>query len=110
MTTTIVPAVLQPGVALGTSEATVIAAAANTTCIIRRAVVANPTSGPVMVTVTRIPNGGGALVIVPTRSVAATGTDLLPELTNMVLNQGDVIQAMASAAASMNFFASGFTQ
>ncbi len=107
---TISPAVLQPGVVLGTALASVVTAAANTQAVIKRAVCANPTGGAVTVTLSRIPSGGAALVIVPTRSIAANGTDLLPELTNMVLNAGDVIEASASAAASVNFFASGFTQ
>lgn len=111
MTTTATPAVLQPGATLGTSAGAIITAAANTTDIIKRAVFSNPTGAAVTFTVYRVPSGGsistGAIVI-SARSIAAGGTDLAPELSDMVLNAGDSIEALASAASSINAFASGF--
>ena len=105
-------AVLQPGAVLGTSAAAVVTSAANTQSVIKRAVCSNVTAGAVTITVHRVPSSGAvsaATIIVPSRSISADGTDLLPELANMVLNAGDTIQALASAATSVNFFASGFT-
>lgn len=107
---TISPAVLQPGVALPTTAGGVVTSPANTVAIIKRAVCANITGAAVTIALYRVPSGGAALLIVPNRAISANGTDLLPELTNMVLNAGDSIEAQASAAASINFFASGFTQ
>ena len=104
------PAVLNPGTVLATTTSAVITSAANTQSIVKRAVAANVASGAVTITVTRTPSGGSALTIVPARSISAGATDLLPELTNMTLNPGDAISAFASSAASINFFASGFTQ
>lgn len=106
---TISPAVLNPGTVLTTSFVAQITSAALTQSIIKRAVAANNTGGSVSFTVSRTPSGGSPLVIIPTRAIGADATDLCPELTNMVLNAGDVISAEASAATSINFFASGFT-
>ena len=103
------PAVLQPGIVLTTAAAVVVLSALNTRSIIKRAVAANTTAGAITITVYRLPFGGTALLIVPPRSIAANGTDLLPELTTMVLYAGDGITALASAATSLNFFASGYT-
>ncbi len=107
MTTSVTLYVAQPGVALGTSLAAVITAPANSQVTVKRAVFANYTGGAVSFSVSRVASGGSALVIIPSRSIAAGATDLAPELANMVLNAGDVIQALASAATSINVFASG---
>lgn len=107
---TISIAVLQPGIVLTTSAVAVVTSAPNTHSVIKRAVCSNITAGSVTVTISRLAVGGGALVIVPARSISTNGTDLLPELTNMVLNPGDIIEAQASANTSINFFASGYTQ
>lgn len=112
MTTSISPAVLQPGIVLGTSAVAIVTAAVNQQNIIKRAVFSNPTGGAVPFTVYRIPSGGSvgtATVIIPSRAIAAGATDLAPELANMVLNAGDTIQALAGTAASINAFVSGFT-
>ncbi|HVX58076.1 MAG TPA: hypothetical protein VHA37_10245 [Candidatus Saccharimonadales bacterium] len=109
---TISPAVLQPGTTLSTSAASVITAAANTQAIVKRAVVSNPAAGAVTFTVYRVPVSGTPVAsneIIPARSIPAGGTDLCPELTNLVLNAGETVQALASTGSSLNFFASGFT-
>ncbi len=111
MATSISPAVLQPGIQLPILVAAVVTAAVNTQAVIKRAVFTNPTGGAVTITIHRVPNGGTASTatqIISARSIAAGGTDLAPELVNMVLNAGDMIQALASAATSINCFVSGF--
>ncbi len=110
MTTNVTPAVLQPGATLTVSAAAYITGVANSQLIIKRVVFSNPTGGAVTFTVYRVPNAGTPVVgneIIPARSIAAGGTDLAPELLNAVLNAGDTIQALASAATSINIFAFG---
>jgi hypothetical protein len=108
MTTSASPAVLQPGVVLTTSSAPCVTGASASQTVIKRAVFTNVTAGAVTFTVTRTPSAGAPLTIINARSIAAGGTDLAPELANMVLNAGDIIAALASAGASINVFASGF--
>jgi hypothetical protein len=111
MTTNVTPAVLQPGTQITASPLAYVTASANSQAIIKRAVFTNVTAGAVTFTVFRVSSGGTAGVtntIIVARSIAAGGTDLAPELANMVLNAGDMVQAEASAAASINVFASGF--
>lgn len=112
MPTTTTPAVLQAGTQITTGAVAYVTGGANARAIIKRAVFTNVTSGAVTITVYRVPSGGspGATnIIIDARPVAALpGTDLAPELANMVLNAGDTIQCLASANASINFFASGY--
>ena len=111
MTTSISPAVLQPGVTLTTSAAAIVTGGVNQQTIVKRAVFSNPTGAAVGFTVYRVAAAGSvgtATTIIPSRNIAAGGTDLAPELANMVLNAGDTIQALASAATAINAFASGF--
>jgi hypothetical protein len=108
MTTNVSPAVLQPGLVLTTSSVAFVTCAANVQTIVKRVVFSNPTAGAVTITVTRTPSGGSPLTIIDVQSLAANGTYLAPELANMVLNAGDTLSALASAATSVNVFASGF--
>lgn len=111
MTTNVTPAVLQPGTVLTVGAVAYVTGVAASQTIIKRAVFSNATAGAVTITVYRVISGGTAgvtNVIINARSIAANGTDLAPELANMVLNPGDTIQALAGAAASINVFASGF--
>lgn len=111
MTTNVTPVVLQAAGSLTTSAAVYITGAANSQTIIKRVVFNNITGGALTITVYRVPAGGSALPgnqIISTRSIAANSTDLAPELAGMVLDAGDTIQALASAAASIAMFASGY--
>lgn len=111
MTTNVSPAVLSAGSQITTAAVAYISAPANAQYVVKRAVFSNVTSGAVTITVYRVPGAGtpGATnTIIDGRPVAAFGTDLAPELSNMVLNAGDTIQCLASANTSINFFASGF--
>lgn len=108
MATNVDAAVLNAGVQITTGAVAYITGGANTKTVIRRAVFNNITGGAVTITVRRTPSGGGALDLITARPVAASGTDLAPELANMVLNGGDTISCLASANTAINFFASGF--
>lgn len=111
MTTSVTPAVLQPGTPLTVAAAAYVTGATSSQTIIKRAVFNNSTAGAVTFTVWRVPGGGTPVagnMIINARSIAASGSDLAPELANMVLNGGDTIQALASAGASINVFVSGF--
>lgn len=111
MTTNVSPAVLQAGAQLTTAAVAYVTGAASVQTIIKRVVFTNTTATAVPLTVYRVPSGGTAGAtneIISGRSVPANGTDLAPELANLVLNAGETIQAMAGAAAAVNVFASGF--
>ncbi len=111
MTTNVSPAVLQSGATLTTVAAAYVTCAANVQTILKRTVFTNVAAGAVTFTVYRVLNAGApttANEIIVARSIAAGGTDLAPELTNMVLNPGDTIQCLASANTSINVFSSGF--
>lgn len=112
MTTNVSPAVLQPGTSVGTIVAPYLIGQANAQTIIKRAVFSNTGTVANSLTVYRVPNGGTAAVgneIIPARSIAGGATDLAPELSNMVLNGGDSIQALVNVGTvEVNVFASGF--
>jgi hypothetical protein len=98
MTTNVTPVVLTPAVQLTTSATTYVVGAANSQTIIKRAVFTNTGTAAATITVYRVASG----------FIAAGGTDLAPELANMVLNAGGFISAMSDTAGTVNFFASGF--
>ena len=105
------PAVLQAGSVLTTSAVAYVTGAPNVKTLLKRTVFTNTTGGAVTITVYRVPNAGSPItgnIIIEARSIGANGTDLAPELSNMVLNAGDTIQALASAGTSINVFSSGF--
>jgi hypothetical protein len=102
-------AALNPGATLGTTLAPIYTAPANTTAIVKQAVFTNTSGGAVTFTVSITPSGGTARVLISARSIAAGGTDLAPELINLVLATGGVINASASAGTSINVVMSGMT-
>lgn len=111
MTITTTPNVFQPGAVLTTVAAAYITGPIASLSILKRTVFTNVTGGAVTITVNRVPSGGAVAIgneIIAARSIAAGGTDLAPELANMVLKPGDTIQCLASAATSVNVFSSGF--
>ena len=111
MTTNVTPAILAQSTTLTNATATYITGAALSETIIKNAVFTNFTGGAVTFTVWHVPNAGTAAnanLLIQTRSIAAGGTDLAPELINLVLAAGDTIQALAGANTSINFTASGF--
>lgn len=105
------PVPLQPGVSVGNTPALIFYQNNTGVSVVRRAVFANYTGAAVDITVWRVPDQGtvgNGNIIIPTRSIAAMATDLAPEITNLVLNQGEALWAQASAAGAVNFFASGY--
>lgn len=104
--------VLCPATQLTGSAATIITGAANQKTVITKARFTNSdTGGAYTFTVYRVPSGGSASsanILINARSIAANGSDLAPELTGMVLDAGDTIQALASTTLKINAFASGF--
>lgn len=95
------------------SAATYITGALSLKTIITRARATNSDAATAYtLTVYRVASGGSAgttNIIINARSIAPSGSDLLPELNGMVLNAGDTIQALASTTAKINFTASGYT-
>ncbi|WP_029605516.1 hypothetical protein [Kozakia baliensis] len=75
-----------------TGDAAAVYTAGAGTTVVNSVVVSNPTNASVALTVEIQRNGGSALAIVPSRAIAANGTDLVPELAR-ILTQGDVILA-----------------
>jgi len=83
---------LQPGITLTSSAVAVFTAGAGTT-VVSAGVLSNPTTEAAAFTLQIQRSGGSALDLVPSRSIQANGTDLLPELGNLVLSSGDVLLA-----------------
>lgn len=107
----VVPAVLSPVVQITTTAVAYITGAVNSRTIVKRAGFSNGTAGAVTITVNCVVSGGSVAAtneVIPARSIPSGGTDLAPELANMVLNAGDTIYCKASANASINFGASGY--
>lgn len=95
---------------LGTSAASIRTTPVNSQDIIKRAVFTNVTGGAVTVTIYRVAAAGTAgttNIVVDAFSVTANGTYVPAELANMVLNAGESIQCLASAATSINATISG---
>lgn len=111
MTTNVTPAVIQPGTTVATVATPYMVGQANAQTIIKRAVFTNTGTVANSLTVYRVPSGGTAAVgnELFLRSIGGQSTDLAPELSNMVLNAGDSIQALVNTGTvGVNVFASGF--
>lgn len=81
--------------------------------IIKRAVFTNVVLVPVSFTVYVVRSGqvpDQTNVVISNMPLSSNQSYIAPELSNMVLNPGDAIEAVASVAASINTVASGFTQ
>ncbi|KXV12564.1 hypothetical protein [Gluconobacter oxydans] len=83
---------LQPGITLASSAGSVFTAGAGGT-VVSQGVLSNPTTEAVAFTVQIQRSGASALDVVPSRTIQPNGTDLLPELSNLVLSSGDVLLA-----------------
>ncbi|GBQ10345.1 hypothetical protein [Acetobacter cerevisiae] len=86
---------LQSGTTLTSSKASVFTAGSGT-YVVTSGVLSNPTTEAVAFTLQIKRSGGVALDLIPERSIQANGTDLLPELSSLVLTSGD--QLLASGA------------
>ena len=108
MALTLLPAVLQGGIAVGTSPVALYTVPAAKTAVIKRGVFVNTGSGAANLTVTITRAGAVAVTIISAQNLAAGAASTAPELANMVLATGDAISASGSAIG-INAFLSGFT-
>lgn len=84
--------------------------ATNVRTIIDKMTLTNTTAGAVTATIDLVDNGGTAGVserIISARSIASGETYTCPEIVGHILNAGDSIQGLSSAAASLTIRASG---
>ena len=101
----ITPVIIEGGITLGITLATIYTATGNAK--VTAPAFVNTTASPVTLTISITRSGGAAKTITPGVPVAANTVYLAPELSGLVLANGDIIQAQASAAASINAFISG---
>lgn len=84
--------------------------ATNVRTIIDKMTLVNTTGGAVTATIDLVDSGGTAGAserVISARSIAAGETYTCPEAVGHILNNGDSIQGLASAGASLTFRVSG---
>jgi hypothetical protein len=104
---------LVQGVQLTNSAATYYTCPSNQRVVIRHAVFTNTTAGAITVTAYVVPSGGSAgdpTTVLKAFSIAGNTAYTSPELSGVVLNTGDTLQALASASTSISLNASGIVQ
>jgi hypothetical protein len=109
---TIQPAVLTPSTQLGNTAAAIYTTPALGQAVIKRAVFTNIDTVPHTITVHRVPSGGSATIanrVISAYRLTPGQAYVAVELANMVLNGGDMIQALADTANQVNVTMSGFT-
>lgn len=107
----VTPKVFNGGTQLTTS-ATAYWTSTGIKSVIDYAKLTNFTTGAITVTVYRVPSGGSASnsnIIMKTKSIEGGQTDHCPEVSGAMLETGDMIQALASAASSVSIQLSGRT-
>ena len=95
---------------LPNSAAALCTAAAKTTIQVSKVVVSNPTGSPATYTLYVVPSGGStgnSTTITPPQSVAAGAAYNDPNVPGLVLNAGDALWGVASAATTLTIAASG---
>lgn len=106
-------AALVQGVQLPSSVGIMYTCPANMAVIIRHATFTNTTGGAITVTAYVVPSGGAVgdpTTIMKAISIAGGATYTSAELSGIVLNVGDTLQAFASAATSISLNVSGIQQ
>jgi hypothetical protein len=103
-------AVLQGGVALGTSAAAIYTVPAGKLAWVKRAVFTNTSGSAVNLTVTLTRSGGSPFSIIAPRSLAAGEAYVAPELASLALNAGDAVNALASTGSVVVAVMSGLVQ
>lgn len=104
------PARLAGPIQLGTTISTLYTSAALTSTAISNAIANNQSAGVVTFTVHVVPSGDSATAsnqVVSAIPLAAGESMIIGNLLNQVLGPGDSIQALASAATSINVLLSG---
>lgn len=86
---------LQPGTTLSAALAPIFSAGAGTS-VATGGVMSNPTDAAVEFSIQIQRSGGAALGLIPKRSLQPNETDLLPELSGLVLNNGDQLFAVGT--------------
>lgn len=92
------------------TETTQYTAPANTRTIIDKFTATNTSGAAATLTVRIVPSGGSASAsntIISARSVAPGTTELCADMVTHILNPGDFISTLASAASSITIRASG---
>ena len=108
---TIAPANLGAGT-LTASAAAYVTAGASQVIIIKSCVFTNTDAAAKTITVHRVPNAGSATTgnrVISAFSLAAGQAYVAPELANMVLANGETLQALASVTSVVNIAVSGLT-
>lgn len=83
---------LQPGTTLSAALASIFSASAGTS-VVTGGVMSNPTDAAVDFSIQIQRSGGTALDLIPKRSLQPNTTDLLPELSGLVMASGDTLLA-----------------
>jgi hypothetical protein len=107
---TVVARTLYETAQVPSAATTAYTAPVNTRTILDKATVTNPTAGALTFTAYLVPSGGTAgatNAVISVQSVAAGASYLCPELVGHVLNPGDFLSIVASAATSLVFRVSG---
>lgn len=110
---TIVPVALWGPSQLGTSAAAVVTTPAANTYVVTRAVFTNTGSTARTITVHIVRSGASATasnMVISAYTVQPGEAYVAPELSGVVLNGGDTIQALASAGSVITALGSGFSQ
>ena len=108
------PQILCPETVLGITAATLATGPSGGWALVKRAVFTaySGNAGNVTITVYRVISGDSAVqgnVVIDTMTLTPGQAYTAPELANMVLNDGDTIQALCSSASAVNATISGFT-
>jgi len=108
--TTIQPLRLEEPIQLSTSATSVYTCPANSYVKISAATCSNVTGTAATITFNLVPSGGAVSTsnqVITVQNVAATGSYVMVELLNQILNPGDSIFGLSSTASAINFTLSG---
>lgn len=101
---------LVDGTQLATTAATLYTAPANTTAQIQDVTVCNTSTAAATVTFYVVETGGAAnaaSTVLKTKAIGVSETVTLSDLTGVVLEAGDTLRGLASAATAVSVQASG---
>ena len=102
-------AVLQGGVALGTTSTTLYTVPTAKSAWVKVAVMTNTSAASVNVTITITRAAGAPIIITPATPIPASTAYVVREMAGQALGAGDVVSAFASTAGTVNAFLSGLS-
>lgn len=108
----VTPLLLTASTQLGTSAASFYTTPASTKVVVRRVVFTNVDTTSRTFTVYRVPSAGAAAtgnIVISAQRLSPGEAYIASELSGMVLDAGDALYALASAATAINVTASGFS-